>query len=306
MPALRASVNAETTRNKVFLVRGRGEPQWISISAAPLFVSGIHTGGVVSISDITDRKQAEEALKKSENDLKILNENLESIVIQRTEQVRALSTALTFAEQRERKRFSYVLHEALQQKLFGAKMVLSQFVREHEKTGEFIGIDELNDGVRIIDKALQLTKTLSLELNPPILQTQGLDTALEWLGQHMRMNYGLNVAIEINGPINQVRGDIQMLLTQMVRELLNNVVKHSGVLKAVVRATCESNVIKITIKDEGRGFDMKTMEGKVTDETKFGLFSVSQRLKLLGGELIIDSKIGHGTQSTITCPVCNL
>jgi signal transduction histidine kinase len=244
--------------------------------------------------DITDRKEAELRLKDSENKLKILNENLESIVIQRTEQVRSLSAALTFAEQRERKRFSYVLHEELQQKLLGARILLNQHTEGHE---------DLDHGIALLDNAIQITRTLSLELNPPILNTEGLDAALRWLCTYMQNNYKLNVNLQIHGPVDQIRGDAQMIITNMIRELLKNVVNHSGVLKAAVDVTCEHHLIKAIVKDEGKGFDEKKELKKTSEETGFGLFSVRERLNMFGGELQVDSEIGRGTVCTIIYPL---
>jgi two-component system sensor histidine kinase NreB len=151
----------------------------------------------------------------NEKRLKILNENLENIVIQRTKQVRVLSKALTLAEQRERKRFSYILHENLQQQLLGAGLLLQQHLADHRKTGEDKTPDDVADGLELIKKALQTTKMLSIELNPPILSSEGLDQALEWLIRHMKENYGLQVAFHSEGDIKKVKNETQLMLTQM-------------------------------------------------------------------------------------------
>ena len=114
-----------------------------------------------------------------------MNQDLENLVAKRTEQVRALSKALTLAEQRERKRFSYILHENLQQLLFGARMLISEHIREHSMKGKSDENEDVGQSLSILDRALNTTKALSIELNPPILPSRGLDTALDWLINYM-------------------------------------------------------------------------------------------------------------------------
>lgn len=256
----------------------------------------------VMYEDITARKMAEQQLINSEKQLKILNEELENIVIQRTEQVHDLSKALTIAEQRERKRFSFILHENLQQQLLGAKLLMSQHLSEHRTALKVEEYDDIADGVELLNKALQTTKTLTIELNPPILGSEGLDMALQWLANHMKRNYGLNVEMHIENRMQLVRNEIQLMLTQMVRELLNNVVQHSGVHNASLEAKCEKQFIQITVCDKGKGFNPDKSLSEITERTRLGLLSLRERLKLFGGNLIIDSEINKGTCVIISLP----
>jgi PAS domain S-box-containing protein len=258
-----------------------------------------------AVQDITDRKLAEEALKVSENRLKILNENLENLVVRRTEQVRALSAALTFAEQRERKRFSNILHEALQQKLLGARILFNQHVANHESDDVAADHEDLEEGIALLNKAIQTARTLSLELNPPILKSEGLDASLRWLSSHMGKNYGLAIDLEWNGPIETIKGDVQILITQMARELLHNVARHSGAVKASLRVSCGSGRITVIVEDKGKGFNFENLAKTPKNEERFGFFSVRERLNLLGGNLAIESRIGEGTKCTIVCPYAN-
>lgn len=250
-------------------------------------------------TNIDSTKNAQLALAESENRLKTLNLDLESIVMQRTDQVRALSKALVFAEQRERQRFSYILHEKLQQLILGAKILLNMHVRDHESEakGEF---DDVMESVNILEQALKTTKVLSIELNPPVLRSQGLDTALEWLIKHMKQNYGLTVDLIITGPIDQIKNETQLMLTQMVRELLNNVVQHAEVRYATVDTIYRENSIHITVCDKGRGFNPQEAINRKISGTHLGLFSIRERLKLFGGDLLIESLPGNGTCCTIS------
>lgn len=257
----------------------------------------------VVLDDITNQKSTFKELKESENRLKILNENLETIVVQRTRQVRVLSKALTLAEQRERRRFSYILHENLQQLLLGARLLLSQHIADHKGTGTVEETDDIADGLGLLNKALQTTKTLSIELNPPILSSEGLDLALKWLVKHMKLNYGLQVDFHSEGDIELVKNEAQLMLTQMVRELLTNVVEHSGVHDARLAVVCKNEKMQITVSDRGKGFNPDTVFVEGSDMIHLGLLSIRERLRLFGGELIIESRINKGTHVAITLPV---
>lgn len=248
-------------------------------------------------------KKALHDLEENEKKLKILNENLESMVIQRTTQVRSLSYALSFAEQRERRRISYVLHENLQQKLLGARLLLGQHFRDHEKqTSEKYQPDDIADSIDLLEEAIDTTRFLSIELNPPILQSQGLDASLKWLVKHMKRAYGLDTNMNIRGNIKSVRNEKQLMLTQMVRELLNNVIKHSGVKDAQLDAVNEGGQIEITVSDKGRGFNTDEAFKRSSDDTRLSLFSIRERLSLFNGELEIKSREGQGTTCIIRLP----
>lgn len=308
IPSMRAISKGETIRNiELFITNSKGQSYLLNSSAAPIISkSGKQLGAVATFFDMTSfhklESQREALLRETEvgkYNLEMLNKNLETIISKRTEQVRLLSKALTIAEYRERKKFSQTLHENLQQILFAIKIQLDQISNsgKHSDNSE-----EIQEGQRLTGKALMLTRTLSLELNPPVLNSQGLDAALSWLASHMKESYHLSVELNIDEKLKRIRDEPQLMLTQMVRELLNNVVKHSGVLNAKIEALCEKGTITISVIDKGKGFNCKETFLPEKSEIKLGLFSIEERLKLFGGSLVIQSKPGGGTRCTILLP----
>lgn len=225
-------------------------------------------------TDITERKNFEERLEKT--------------VTQRTAQVRTLSKALIESEYRERKHFSAILHDDLQQILFGAKLqfdLFKTFFSNLNKDNELN--EDLQLGLKMLDKALRLTKSISLDLNPPILKEQGLDFALSWLSSHIKESSGLSVDLTIDDSIKNVRNETQIMLTQFVRELLTNVAKHAGVLQTRVEAKLHDKLIIIVISDKGQGFDVKkTYDLQNQKAPKPGLATMRDRLQLFGGNLV--------------------
>jgi PAS domain S-box-containing protein len=278
------------TDGEIRFVNTMGNVEEFDSNGKPLFIRGTK-------QDITERKSAEETVRQSELKLKLLNENLEETVVNRTVQVRTLSRALALAEQRERKRFSQLLHENLQQILFALKMQITYSFSEHEQPIK----DDIDEAKRLVDKGLGTAKNLALELNPPVLYGEGLRDSLSWLATHFKNNYGLNVNQSI-GPVPEILEDVQIMIVQMVRELLSNVIKHSGVTIADLSVEAKGQDLYITVRDNGTGFDISSVK-KAQARVGYGLFGIDERLRLFGGKLDIISSPGNGTTATLMIPL---
>jgi signal transduction histidine kinase len=218
--------------------------------------------------------------------LRTLNETLERQVEERTERIQELSRALTLAEQRERMRIARVLHDDLQQMLVAAKMA-----------GSFGDMERLGDA---LDRAIRITRTLAQELSPGLLRSKDLHDLLRWLAERMYEQHELSVEIDaanILVPDDAVR----VLLYQLVRELLFNVVKHAGTRRAHVSAGVVGGHVCLVVEDKGAGFDPSALDGQ--GGTGLGLPSVRERLELVGGRLVVESAPGEGASVVIYAPL---
>lgn len=241
-----------------------------------------------------DRAHLYEAERLARTETIRLNVALEQLVQQRTVQVRQLASELITSEQTVRQRIAQTLHNDLQQILFAAKIQLQLFYNE---TDDNEGLNELAE---MIDQSLDLTRQLTVELSPPVLQGEGLPEALAWLTEQMRELYGLQVAIRANGHPDTANEEQRILLYQIVRELLSNVVKHAGVLEAEILLETEDNGLSITVSDQGQGFDAAATLASA--KSGFGLSSVNERLQLFGGRADIDANPGSGTRIYLFLP----
>ncbi|MBI5581042.1 MAG: PAS domain S-box protein [Deltaproteobacteria bacterium] len=277
--------------------------------------------------DVTERKRAEEALRQAneqleqrvqertgaltqtvealqkevkqrewaECELKLANEQLAS----RANQLRALAGELTMAEQAERKRLSRILHDGLQQHLASAKIRLGGVA---EKIGDVDlkqAVDEID---KIMGESVTMSRSLSAELSPPILHESGLSAGLEWLARWMRDNYNLAVDLSIEDK-PRLPEDVKIFLFESVRELLFNTVKHARVLRAQVRMRqMDGAGLRITVSDEGAGFDPCQLKSAGENGGGFGLFSIRERIGLIGGSVEIDSARGKGSRLALTVP----
>jgi two-component system, chemotaxis family, CheB/CheR fusion protein len=257
-------------------------------------------GVVITFVDITSRKQSEERLQRSEQALQDANETLEQRVEAAIHQIRELVSSLTGAEQDERRRISGVLHDDIQQHLYSIQMKLG-FAREETVAGDLDeAAHEIRDAEERLETAIELTRTLSVELSPPLLESDGLIEALSWLVSHMADLHDLHVELRADGEPAHVDPDLRVFLFQAAKELLFNVAKHAGTDRAVLDVGQSAHDVWLRISDDGVGFDLPALEAN--DGEGYGLSNVRGRLRLLGGDLELDTAPGDGTRVRVRLP----
>lgn len=250
-------------------------------------------GVVCYFYDLTELRRAEAAVRR-------LNETLEARVAERTREVRALAAQLTAAEQAERHRLAEVLHDDLQQQLFGLAVLLNLL------PGAATPEEQRELHVRAtqtLAEATTLTRTLATELSPPVLTSNRLGDLLRWLAERKRTVHGLDVDVEVDEPCVVPDPDARVLLYRVLKEVLFNVVKHAGTDRARVRAWTERTRIVVRVEDEGAGFDPRALDARGAGEDSFGLASMRERLKLVGGHFEVDAAPGRGTRVIVVVPL---
>jgi PAS domain S-box-containing protein len=222
--------------------------------------------------------------------------------IQAEAKIRSLASKLTLVEQEERHRISQVLHDDLQQRLFAIKAQLSILngVTDKDQVPASIYL-ELDQIQASLSETIAITRNLSIDLNPVVLHGEGLAEAMTWLAFRMKEQYGLQIDLEAKENFSYLDHHMRMVLFQAIRELLFNVVKHAGVLEAKITLEQRDGHGRITISDEGVGFDAEAVLKDV--KSAHGLLIVQDRLSLLGCDIQVISKPGEGTRIVIGLPV---
>ncbi len=284
------------------IIRPDGAPRWIEAHGVASFEGDRGTRRATSlvgtVADITDRKQAEVALRE-------LNESLEARVAERTAeaedrawQLRLLAARLTQAERKERERIAKMLHDHLQQLLVAARLNNGGLARVHD--AEVKAVASRTD--ELLGQAIADSRSLTTELSPPILRDAGLAAGLAWLARHTQEQHNLQVELAAVDDIGPTDPDVNLFLFEAARELLFNVVKHAGVTTAHAILDREGGDVRLRVVDYGKG--IRPEAGRIGQDTKsgFGLFSIQQRIALLGGRMTIEADAGRGTTITLIVP----
>lgn len=214
---------------------------------------------------------------------------------QKVKSLRALAEQLNHAEQAERSRIARLLHDHLQQVVVSAKMHV-----EH--------MDECNVAeqrcrvLKLLDEVMQTSRTLSIELSPPVLLDAGLAAALSWLANWMERTHNLRIVARIDPEAEPEIEAVRLMLFHAVRELLFNIVKHTNVDEAQVTMDRVANQVRIIIMDDGPGFDTKTLDESSSHGSRFGLVHLRDRMMLSGGRMEITTEPGRGCRITLLAP----
>lgn len=194
-------------------------------------------------------------------------------------------------EEAERRRIGRALHDVVAQSLAHLRAQITERVESDESRDRMLAT---------LDGVIESVRTLSFELSPPILEDLGLLPALGWLAQHLGKRYSTPIAVAHDGREPALDSASRTILFGVVRELVVNAAKHAA--GSAIDVSCVSNhrTVRVIVRDEGPGFDTRFSKGSADDGPHFGLLSVEQQIRGIGGTFELVSAPGEGTRATIT------
>jgi DNA-binding NarL/FixJ family response regulator/signal transduction histidine kinase len=234
----------------------------------------------VLVNDVTDRRNIER----------------ESETVR--EQLRALTFELMLTEDRERGRIAIDLHDEIGQSMIAARLMLGA-VKDapHMPDNQSKTIEEVRD---ILQESINWVRTLSIDLSPPVLRELGLEAGLQWLSNIFKDRHQLNVEVNMLERKIEFPESIRTIAFVTTRELLYNIVKHAKANNALIKLRLNNALLQITVSDDGIGMTDEQYDS--IGQNGFGLFGIRERLKYIGGSMVIDKLASPGTTVILNIP----
>jgi PAS domain S-box-containing protein len=217
------------------------------------------------------------------------------------ENLRFYVQQITRAQEEERKRIARELHDDTAQQLIVLSRQLDRLISA--PTPPMQDMTSLEKISERVDAILDGVRRFSQDLRPSVLDDLGLIPALEWLASDMTEHFNISVDVDITGNERRFAPENELLLFRIVQEALSNVRKHSGAQKAWVSIQFMERKVMLTVKDNGKGFQVPERLSDLTGAAKLGLAGMDERVKLLNGELRITSEPGKGTIVTVAASI---
>jgi signal transduction histidine kinase len=225
-----------------------------------------------------------------------LNEQLR----QKQDRLKVYARELVGAEERARRATAVDLHDGIGQQLVGLSMTLSALVGRSPPEIRLL----LSEATATVREVQAIAQRVIADLSPPGLYELGLEPALKWLSVYMRSKDNLEVELQVDATETSIDLDLRVLVFKVIRELLRNVIKHSGVLRASVSVSRTPTELRAVVADKGVGFEwqLSLFEPR---ENGFGLWSIVDRVREAHGEMTVDTGPGRGCRVTLTFPLAS-
>jgi len=221
---------------------------------------------------------------------------------QMQENLRFYLQQVTRAQEEERKRIARELHDDTAQELVALSRRLDGLVHRAVQwlPGDITRLEEMRQQVsRILDGL----RRFSQDLRPSILDDLGLVPALEWLTSDLTNYFGIAIGMALFGSPRRFPPETELVLFRIAQEALRNVGKHSEASRAWVTLEFSDDKVTLTVKDNGKGFELPKRVGDLASTSKLGLAGMQERAQLIGGKLTLHSEPGKGTTVTVEVPI---
>jgi PAS domain S-box-containing protein len=271
-------------------------------------------GGINLLMDITERKQVEEDLRESKEQLRILADDLDqkvrvrtgqlekrnADVLRQSQQLRELSHRLMRTQDEERRHIARELHDSAGQIVTALGMSLADISRQVGQNPQ-LG-KSVKDSEALVQQLSKEIRTTSYLLHPPLLEESGVAGALRWYVDGLTERSGLDIRLSVPEDFERLPSEMELVMFRFVQECLTNIHRHSGSKIAAIRISREPKRIHLEVQDEGKGISPEKLAEIQSQGSGVGIAGMRERVRQLEGDMSIQSN-GSGTKICVTFPV---
>jgi signal transduction histidine kinase len=201
----------------------------------------------------------------------------------------------TVIEERERRRLGRALHDQVTQVLVHVRRRLAE-TRDGRRP------QDLAEVIANVDRVVHMLHELTSNFSPPVLEDLGLLPAMHWLADHLQSCYGASASCEDDGVEPVLSSEVRTIAFRAIRELANNAVKHAPGARILLRSNTNNDRCRLEVFDDGPGF-ARLRDDTGTDQAQpfpgYGLLSIEQQIRAVGGTFEIHTAPGEGTRAII-------
>lgn len=268
--------------------RADGSYRWLLDTGVPKYgADGGFAGYIGSALDITERREMEQSLIDKQADLQ-----------RAYEQNQDLAGRLINAQEEERMRIARDLHDDLSQQLAGFAIILSGLKRKVSAAGSQPDIDQTIANLQDRTLALSATvRSLSHELHPSVLEHGGLVAAIQRHCAEIERHHPLKVTLDAKDDLESLKPEVALCLFRVTQEALTNALRHASARMILVQLIATNESVELAVVDDGIGFVTSERVG-----SGLGLRSIDERVRLMRGDVKLESQPGQGTKLLVRIP----
>jgi PAS domain S-box-containing protein len=282
--------------NEVKVRRKSGEDFYAYLSLSMLKnEEGLEIGMIGNSIDLTERRQMEEELRRSREELEIRVRERTAELAKANKALRHLSSKLLSAQEDERKGIAGELHDTIGSCLTGLKFKVENALL-HIGESSPIATESLKTIIPIIQEGVQECRRIQTDLRPSILDDLGLLATLSWFCRRYQTIY-TRIKVELEQTLEErgIPDYLKVVIFRVTQEGMNNIAKHSKADLVHLSLRNMEERIEFVLEDNGEGFDLKRALGSRNTRRGLGLTSMRERVELSGGSFAIESTKGKGT-----------
>lgn len=277
-------------QGEISIINKENETIWLDLSMVPVMIKKDELELLIVCFNITERKKAQREVERL---------NLENTT-EKINQQKIISSKIVENQENEQNRIAKEIHDGIGQMLTGLKFSL-----------ESINLDDREKSEQKIEYLKKLSldiikgvRTATFNLMPPELSDHGIVSSLAKLTQELSKLTGKEILFYNKTDFDQrLDSLIEINIYRLTQEAINNAIKYAESSHIIVQLSHSETLLSVIIDDNGKGFDINSVDKKRNSESGMGLLFMKERIQYINGRVFINSIPGEGTRITFNIPI---